>query len=197
MYINCFYRNAKTSHAAANIRYSNCLNLHRLEVELLFHLYKKCFTRRHKNKKVDTMMNRWKTRYNILISQNSHILTQLIQMYSRELSKLPQHILYISNIWTQCIIKGTVGIWGLKGNISVVYTTGPCVDWEVTQPMCCHLTNINPISLKDWTLCLHKRPERDYPVLSRCPDNTVHKSTFVISYLCFSAGFITLRCSSI
>lgn len=37
--------------------------------------------------------------------------------------------------------------------------------------MCCHLTNINPISPKDWTLCLHMGAEWDYSVLNSCSDN--------------------------
>lgn len=87
------------------------------------------------------------------------------------MSVLPLYCLYFPNRWTQYIIKGTVEIEGLKRNIySFVYITGPGVDWEVTHPMCCHLTNINPISLKDWTLCLHMGPEWDYPVLNSRSD---------------------------
>lgn len=83
----------------------------------------------------------------------------------QERSVLHLHILYIPKGWTCFIIKEAVGIWELRGNIySFVYITGPGVDWEVTHPACCHLTNINPISLKDWTLCLHMGPKWDYLV---------------------------------
>lgn len=58
------------------------------------------------------------------------------------------------------------------GNIYFsVYITGPGVDREVTHPMCRHITNTNPISLKDWALCLHMGPKWDYPLLNRCSEN--------------------------
>lgn len=70
-------------------------------------------------------------------------------------------------------LNGLLGSEGLKVNIYFfVYITGPGVDWEVTHPMFCHLTNINPISLKDWTLCLHMGRDGDYPLLNRCSDKT-------------------------
>lgn len=46
-----------------------------------------------------------------------------------------------------------------------------------------HLTNINPISLKYWTLCLHMGPEWDYPVVNR-PSDSPTKRNFLTVYFC-------------
>lgn len=79
-------------------------------------------------------------------------------------------------------LNGLLGSEGWRGT-SAVYITGPGVDWKVTRPVRRHLTNINPISLKDWTLCLHMGPEWDDPVQKRLSDQSLkwhYKSSFIV-----------------
>lgn len=76
---------------------------------------------------------------------------------------------------------------------TLVYITGPGEDWEVIHPMLGHLTNINPISLKYWTLCLHMGPEWDYPVVNR-PSDSPTKRNFLKVYFCclVTLGFFSI-----